>query len=53
MNPREILRNFYSVINEKGKISEENFEKAALMLNVRKHLKNYYKVYCKNFKHML
>lgn len=37
----------YSIINEKGQISEEDFKKAALMLNVRKihrQLKNYYKV---------
>ena len=37
----------YSVIKDKGQISEEDFKKAALMLNVRKihrQLKNYYKV---------
>lgn len=37
----------YSIINEKGQISEEDFKKASLMLNVRKierRLKNYYKV---------
>lgn len=37
----------YSIINAKGQISEEDFKKAALMLNVRKihrQLKNYYKV---------
>lgn len=37
----------YSIINDKGQISEEDFKKAALMLNVRKihrRLKNYYKV---------
>ena len=36
----------YSVIKDKGQISEEDFKKAALMLNVRKihrQLKNYYK----------
>jgi hypothetical protein len=37
----------YSIIKDKGQISEEDFKKAALMLNVRKihrQLKNYYKV---------
>lgn len=37
----------YSVIKENGQISEENFKKAALMLNIRKvhkQLKNYYNV---------
>lgn len=37
----------YSIINNNGQISEEDFKKAALMLNVRKihrQLRNYYKV---------
>lgn len=37
----------YSIIDEKGQISEDDFKKAALLLNIRKihrQLKNYYKV---------
>lgn len=46
--PRKRTEEFlYSIINDKGQISEDDFQKAALMLNVRKihkQLKNYYKV---------
>lgn len=47
-DPRRKTEEFlYSVIKDKGQISEEDFQKAALMLNVRKihrRLRNYYKI---------